>query len=361
MHTGEPTPSEFSLMSFSSRHLQHRSNSESVQTAVDTATLVLTTLRDAGRLTYIPYLQEAAGLALGIVTTIQGARDNKDAFQRLANDACGLVYAIVLSMRSAPDHAEPNVSKEFLDNLRELVGTLAKVERFAKKHASKHAIMGIIKSKSDVGTILEYRESLRQSLDLFGLRSTITIQDNITRLATQQEELLRELRRLAARDDERRTSEQKRIDMEPARTESVAGGYEAKQIERAEGIDQGYQGHLSREATESEVQQTPQIYRTSNQISQRWKNPFRTQQFTPPNTQLDPMTASSPYPFLPHIQSSSGQFQFTSIAGDQTMTDSSHHIVNTNSGNTSTTITTNSNNDTSVRTSNGSRRRRRAS
>ena len=53
-----------------SRHVQ-KQQSSSVQTALDTTSLVLTTLRDAGRLTPIPYLQEAAALALGIVTTIQ--------------------------------------------------------------------------------------------------------------------------------------------------------------------------------------------------------------------------------------------------------------------------------------------------
>ena len=54
------------------------------------------------------------------------------------------------------------------------------------------------------------------------LRSTITIQDNITRLATQQEELIRELRGLTAQDAGQRTSEQNRNYVDPARNESFA-------------------------------------------------------------------------------------------------------------------------------------------
>ena len=39
--------------------------------ATDTTGLVLATLRDAARLAAVPYLQDAAGLALGIVVVIQ--------------------------------------------------------------------------------------------------------------------------------------------------------------------------------------------------------------------------------------------------------------------------------------------------
>ena len=38
---------------------------------METTTLTLTVLRDAAKLTSIPYVQEAAGLALGIITLIQ--------------------------------------------------------------------------------------------------------------------------------------------------------------------------------------------------------------------------------------------------------------------------------------------------
>jgi hypothetical protein len=100
------------------------------------------------------------------------------------------VYATILCKHSTPDRGVSDVSKELLDNLRELVGflyfghffafhgadyvwplsrTLTKIERFAKKHASRNTFMGIIKHQSAIGTIQEFRESLRQSLDVFGV------------------------------------------------------------------------------------------------------------------------------------------------------------------------------------------------
>jgi len=87
----------------------------------DVANIVLTTLRDAARISTIPYLSAAAALALGILDIIQGTQDNKDAFQRLADDACGLVYAAILYTKKAKDNAT-GISEDLLDHLRELQG-----------------------------------------------------------------------------------------------------------------------------------------------------------------------------------------------------------------------------------------------
>ena len=53
--------------------MRSKSNTDpSVQNlALETSDLVLTVVRDAARLAPIPYLQDAAGLALGIVNIIQ--------------------------------------------------------------------------------------------------------------------------------------------------------------------------------------------------------------------------------------------------------------------------------------------------
>lgn len=53
----------------------------------------------------------------------------------------------------------------------------------------------MIRHASDLQVIQQYREALRQSLDLFGLKSSITIQENIAILAVQQDALLKELRK----------------------------------------------------------------------------------------------------------------------------------------------------------------------
>jgi hypothetical protein len=47
--------------------------------------------------------------------------------------------------------------------------TLTSIERFAKKKLFRNMIMRVIMHQSDLGTIQEFRETLRQSLDLFGV------------------------------------------------------------------------------------------------------------------------------------------------------------------------------------------------
>lgn len=50
---------------------------------------------------------------------MKGAHDNKEAFQRLADDACGLVYAAILCTNRI---GTTGVSEDVLDSLRELQG-----------------------------------------------------------------------------------------------------------------------------------------------------------------------------------------------------------------------------------------------
>jgi hypothetical protein len=51
--------------------LEHHLNSSAQDLALDTSGLVLAVVRDAARLAPLPYLKDAAGLAVGIVNLIQ--------------------------------------------------------------------------------------------------------------------------------------------------------------------------------------------------------------------------------------------------------------------------------------------------
>lgn len=153
------------------------------------------TLATAAQAAKIPYLQEAAKLALNIVNVAQNVRSHKESFQRLANDSCQLVYVILLTV----DKRE-SLSAELLDNLRELLRKLSEIERFSRKEADRGVVIRAIKHKSDLDTISEFREGLRQSLDVFGLKSSISIQDNLSKMA----EHLKEMER---RDAERERAE----------------------------------------------------------------------------------------------------------------------------------------------------------
>ncbi|KAF8059475.1 hypothetical protein FPV67DRAFT_443378 [Lyophyllum atratum] len=180
--------------------------------ALDSSELVLSTLADAARLTPVPYLQEAAGVALGIINMIQGVKSNKSSFHRLGNDACALVY-IILCREDKAAVGVVTVTPAYLDHARDLAETLHEIYNYTKRQASRNRLLRMLQYKSDAGTVQEYRDRLKHSLDLFSVKSSLSIQDA---LASIQEQLTRmgdqakELRDEQQRHESVKTEAQKR-------------------------------------------------------------------------------------------------------------------------------------------------------
>ncbi|KAF8626478.1 hypothetical protein AX17_006534 [Amanita inopinata Kibby_2008] len=179
---------------------------EAVDAAMDVTTVVLKTLTDVAKFSPVPYLSDAAGLALAILSIVQQTRDNKDGYMRLAEDACELVYAVVSARtRKEGEGGEGNEGGDgtpgLEENIRQLVTTLTSIERFATKGASRNRVKAFFRSSSDAGKIAEYREKLKLCLGLFGLQSDISIRETVARMAAQQEEMLRELKKRADNDN----------------------------------------------------------------------------------------------------------------------------------------------------------------
>ncbi|KAF8071449.1 hypothetical protein FPV67DRAFT_874241 [Lyophyllum atratum] len=279
--------------------------------ALDTSDLVLSTLKDAARLAPIPYLQQSATLALGIVNVIQGVRNNKDAFLRLTKDACELVYVVLCTPGSA------NPTSTYLDHLRELTDTLGGIQQFAKKEASRTIFMRIIRHKADLDTITEYRGKLRQSLDVFGLKSSISIEENVRRIEQMvikmTEQKLHHDEAFAREEAERKALEKERRDNELERMEVAHEGRDSGTDLTADTV---HEGHITRE----------------------WELGSNSE--TPPPSAHDPFHRyQNPSPF--------NGGNFTTVAGSQNPYTNS--VVNSNSGNTTTSAVSNSNNDSSVR------------
>ncbi|KAF9458863.1 hypothetical protein BDZ94DRAFT_1312902 [Collybia nuda] len=154
----------------------------------DIAQNIMTTLQATARYALIPYLQEAATLALGILQIIDDVRTCQAGFTRLSRDSCELVYGIIKALPK-----DTGVSTALLDNLEALVRTLSSIYSYAKKETKRNLLIRIIKHKSDQGKIIEYREALRQSLDLFGLQSSVNIQGCMENILQQQNDILRQL------------------------------------------------------------------------------------------------------------------------------------------------------------------------
>ncbi|EDR07261.1 uncharacterized protein LACBIDRAFT_328103 [Laccaria bicolor S238N-H82] len=175
-----------------------------VENSLEISNIVLTTLNNAASMAPVPYLQQAAGLALGILNIVQGAKDNRDAFHKLAADTCELVYVVLCMYEEATKKGDDRgPSRKLVDDLQGLLGTISSIERFLRKEVSRGALFRLVRSKADLGKIQEYRDTLRRSLDLFGLQSNVAIREATSQLINQHEKILLELQR----DREKKNSE----------------------------------------------------------------------------------------------------------------------------------------------------------
>jgi len=114
---------------------------------------------------------------------------NKGKFQRLANDARDVVEAITRCTEQCSDGAKTEIPQDLRANLRNLVSTLSAIQRFAKRRAGQNKLFRTLMHIPDHRAIQKYRQELRQSLDLFRLKSTLDMQEGIARLVKQQGEL----------------------------------------------------------------------------------------------------------------------------------------------------------------------------
>ncbi|KAG6907612.1 hypothetical protein DXG01_008189 [Tephrocybe rancida] len=96
-----------------------RPTSDSVAVSLDASSVILSTLSNAAKLTPVPFLQNAADVALNIIQMVQDVKSNKDAFRQLADDACALVYIVLCSNDRARDDRAA-VTPAYLQHTREL-------------------------------------------------------------------------------------------------------------------------------------------------------------------------------------------------------------------------------------------------
>jgi len=158
-----------------------------INAAFDISTTVLATLTTAAQFAPLPFLQQASILALAILTTVRGAKDNKESFKALANDACELVSAIICVYNDMEkDGLKPSLNlKQRVD---ELVSLLQHINQWSQKHVAKSMVARIVALTSDHNKIQQYRSKLRQALDVFGLQSSITIHETVVQILTELRE-----------------------------------------------------------------------------------------------------------------------------------------------------------------------------
>ncbi|GLB43792.1 hypothetical protein LshimejAT787_1403040 [Lyophyllum shimeji] len=291
------------------------------------------TLANAARLTPVPYLQNAAALALGIVDEIRGAKSNKTSFQQLAHDACALVYIILCRDQKKVADIE-TVKSTYLSHTQGLANTMHEIYRYTKSQSSRNKLIRMIQYKADTARIQGYRDRLKELLDVFTRSSRMSLQEalaafNEEAIRRQQDRLQGE-RNKAAQEQE--WNARKRSDLSASRNPFR---------QRNPFLD------------------TP-CSSTSSAPSSHPMSPFPLQ-FAPYG--LDPsLSGHQSLPDLPstaglqylkrdpqyiHPSSPSSPASHTSFLGDHNSYFNS--VVNKNLGNTTSHAVTNSHNDSSVR------------
>ncbi|KAF9495929.1 hypothetical protein BDN71DRAFT_807031 [Pleurotus eryngii] len=166
----------------------------------DVAGIVISTLEQAALFAPVPYLQQAAGMAITLVDMVQTTSDNKSAFKALAADACGLVYTATNVWKDRGKDGN-KIPQDLENHLRELLKEMRDTMDFAKARAARGYLARVVSYKSDAGRILSHRLRLKDALDRFGMQSHITIRDAVARIQDQQDAILAALNRNSSMTD----------------------------------------------------------------------------------------------------------------------------------------------------------------
>ncbi|KAF7423019.1 hypothetical protein PC9H_011183 [Pleurotus ostreatus] len=159
--------------------------------AQDIAGIVLSTLEQAAAFAPVPYLQQAAGLAIGLVDMVQSTSDNKAAFTSLATDACGLVYTATNVWKDRDENRDgTKIPQDLVNHLEEVLRTMEDIMHFAEMRAARGFLARFLSHKADADGIRGYRVRLKDALDRFGMQSHITVRDAVARIQDQQDAIL---------------------------------------------------------------------------------------------------------------------------------------------------------------------------
>ncbi|GAW09280.1 protein [Lentinula edodes] len=207
------------------KNVKRRSGKEEFFPALSGATnLTLSALRDAAALAPIPYLGEAASLAIDIWDAVQSTRDTKASLKSLGSDAISLVYAVmatcdeVLKRHRQQESAESTVedtqklekensqideevnkdrdpSKPEQTKKEEEINPELRhnLERLCRHVASRNAFIRFLTVRSDTGKVTEFQNKMKMALDLFTLQSNITLRQVTGRIEAQQTQVLQTL------------------------------------------------------------------------------------------------------------------------------------------------------------------------
>ncbi|KAJ3777611.1 hypothetical protein FB446DRAFT_121121 [Lentinula raphanica] len=172
------------------------SNTPFRSTCMDVSEHILHALTLAAQSSPVPYLASVSQVALGILTAVQGAKENQEVLAELATTACDLASSVLRTYEelhpSNPDsdtsQDQPSFSSDATLNnhVDELVKTFEKVGNWITDVKSRNLASRLISYKSDLRQIQKFRDQLKNALEKFQSQSTITLRSYVSRIALQQ-------------------------------------------------------------------------------------------------------------------------------------------------------------------------------
>ncbi|KDR86120.1 hypothetical protein GALMADRAFT_235357 [Galerina marginata CBS 339.88] len=350
-----------------------------VDYAIEASRLVTETLQNIGNMSGLPILNEAAGIALRIFAIVQDIRSRNQDFTDLANDACGLVYTIVIECQAMMKDGQ-QISSRVQTHIATLSGNLAEIEKFAKRKLKRGAVKKLIYHSKDLDEITRFRALLRQSLDIFGIQSSLSIQQNLQlvlkKLENQSNQLSSAQERQRLAEEEMATRlEIIRIqeeDREAERLEALRRS-ERERLERLEREEKRRRSAERAERQKKEEEESlrrlkadsvhfpeepaslrpPRIKRTPSPQPIPYAHPHPQHGFPPPSSPYVhpgyPIYGGSPYHLVPPI-SPPGVYGISNISGSAISLGMAP-VQNWNSGNVNNTTIENVGNNYSGRRS----------
>jgi len=343
-----------------------------VDYAIEASRLVVETLQNIGSMAGLPYLNQAANIALRILAIVQDVRSRNQDFIDLAKDACGLVYTIVVECQAMMKDGQ-QVPERVQSHIVALAGNLSEIEKFANQKLKRGPVKKLIYHTKDLDEIARYRTLLRQSLDIFGIQSNMSIQQNlqlVLKRLEKQSDLLnsaQERQRLAEEDIATRL-EIIRIQEEDREAERLAAlrRSERDRLEELENAEKKRKSAERAERRRKEEEESQQRLRADNlhspqehdnmhpALRRRTPSPqpipyghlYPQAGFPPPGPPYAypgyPVYAGSPYNLAPPM-SPPGGMAISNISGSA-ISLGGGPVNNWNSGNSSNTVIENVNN-----------------
>ncbi|KAF8888038.1 hypothetical protein BD779DRAFT_1525232 [Infundibulicybe gibba] len=154
------------------RPVEDSRTSKYLDLSLESTKLVLTTLKDVAGFAPVPFLAQAANLALGVLDMAQLTKNNKDGFKNLARDCCGLVYAIVRTLEATSEASALKNNPHdpaLAEHVHELTETLKQIQILTTVASSRHWPSRFIFSKLDAQKIQEYQRMLGSAMQKFGV------------------------------------------------------------------------------------------------------------------------------------------------------------------------------------------------